>query len=139
MNIIEQLRRDEGWRNEAYQDSLGYWTIGCGFLIDARKGGHLDDEEIAWILQHRIDKTAKRLSRELSWFSGISDVRKAAFLNMAYQLGVSGLLKFRHTLEYASQGRWDDCAREALDSAWSHQTPRRAQRVAKQITTGEWQ
>lgn len=27
----------------AYQDSLGYWTIGVGFLIDGRKGGRLPD------------------------------------------------------------------------------------------------
>jgi lysozyme len=45
MNVIEQLTREEGKRRSAYQDHLGYWTIGVGRLIDARKGGGLSDEE----------------------------------------------------------------------------------------------
>jgi lysozyme len=44
-NIAEQLRRDEGEVLHAYQDKYGYWTIGVGRLIDARKGGGISVEE----------------------------------------------------------------------------------------------
>ena len=30
MTILEQLKRDEGMRRTAYQDSLGVWTVGVG-------------------------------------------------------------------------------------------------------------
>jgi GH24 family phage-related lysozyme (muramidase) len=35
MNIYKQLKRDEGEVLHAYKDSLGYWTIGIGILIDS--------------------------------------------------------------------------------------------------------
>lgn len=37
--LTAQLRRDEGEKLYAYQDTLGYWTIGIGRLIDRRRGG----------------------------------------------------------------------------------------------------
>ena len=42
--LIEDLKSDEGWRPSAYSDSLGYLTIGYGFLIDERKGGEVPRE-----------------------------------------------------------------------------------------------
>ena len=39
MNIREQLHRDEGFIDHAYQDQLGYWTIGIGTCIDRRVVG----------------------------------------------------------------------------------------------------
>ncbi len=44
-SITQQLRRDEGEVLHAYQDSLGYWTIGIGVLIDKRKGGGITKAE----------------------------------------------------------------------------------------------
>ena len=44
------LRRDEGRVRHAYQDHLGYWTIGVGRLIDQRKGGGLSEDEIDYLL-----------------------------------------------------------------------------------------
>ena len=39
--LIKDLKRDEGWVPHAYKDSLGFWTIGYGFLIDEKRGGEL--------------------------------------------------------------------------------------------------
>lgn len=139
MNIIDQLKRDEGWKHSAYQDTLGYWTIGCGFMVDARKGGGLDDEEIAWILQHRVDALKVKLRTTLSpWFDSAGDARQGALVNMAYQMGVDGLLGFHNTLRLCSEGKWADAAASALQSRWAQQTPERAKRVAKQLETGQW-
>ncbi len=44
-----QLRADEGVRESAYTDSLGYLTIGVGRLIDARVGGKLWPDEIDYL------------------------------------------------------------------------------------------
>jgi len=57
------------------------------------------------------------------------DVRRA-LLNMAYQLGVSGLLNFSKMLTALQAGDREEAAREALDSLWAKQTPNRARRVA---------
>lgn len=139
MDIISQLRRDEGEVLHAYQDHLGYWTIGVGILIDERKGGGLTAEESAWLLRRRLDAKRAELSAALPWFKYLDEVRQAALLNMAYQLGVEGLLGFRKMLAAVRDMRWAEAESHALDSDWAKQTPERAKRVARQLATGEWQ
>lgn len=39
MNLATQLRQEEGSVPHAYQDHLGFWTIGIGRLVDQRKPG----------------------------------------------------------------------------------------------------
>jgi len=63
--LADQLRAEEGERASAYQDSLGYWTIGVGRLIDARKGGRLRSNEIDFMLTNDIEeKTGEMLEPE---------------------------------------------------------------------------
>lgn len=61
--LTKQLRRDEGEVLSAYQDHLGYWTIGVGRLIDKRKGGGLTSEESDYLLGNDIDKRDKELQK----------------------------------------------------------------------------
>lgn len=138
-SILDQLRRDEGEVLHAYRDSLGYLTIGVGRLIDERRGGGITKAESAYLLGNDVDHVARELTGRLSWLSQLDEVRRGVFINMAFQLGVSGLLGFRHTLVCAEQDDWSGTARGMLDSKWARQTPARANRLAKQIMTGEWQ
>jgi len=139
VNLIQQLRRDEGEVLHAYKDKFGYLTIGVGILIDERKGGGLTSEESAWLLQRRLEGKTKELDAALPWFKYLDTVRQAALLNMAYQLGVDGLLEFRKMLAAVRDLRWAEAESHALDSDWAKQTPERARRVARQLATGAWQ
>lgn len=138
MNIRDQLIRDEGLRLHAYEDSLGYLTIGVGRLIDKRKGGGISEAEAFMLLDHDIERTARELERQLPWAAWLNEARLGALINMAFQLGVSGLLGFRKALAAMHDADWDTAAAELLDSRWAKQTPERAQRMAQQIKTGEW-
>lgn len=138
MNISQQLRRDEGERASAYQDSLGYWTIGVGRLIDARKGGQLRPSEIEYLLQNDIDDCVADLRRRLPWFGSLDEARQGVLLNMRFQLG-QGVYGFTQTLELIRQGDYARAAQAMLNSLWANQTPARAQRLAKQMETGTWQ
>lgn len=138
-NISEQLDRDEGNIPYAYQDHLGFWTVGKGFLIDKRKGGGLRPEEIEFILNNRLALIRAQLSRALPWVGGLDRARLGVLENMAYQMGVEGLLAFRKFLNYLSLGAFDRAAEEMLDSTWAKQTPERAKRLSVQIKTGVWQ
>ena len=51
-------------------------------------------------------------------------------MNMAYQMGVPGLLRFKKMLSALEAGDWKTAEKEALDSLWARQTPRRAREVA---------
>jgi lysozyme len=138
-DVRTQVVAEEGVVYSAYLDSLGYWTLGVGFLIDRRKGGVIPQPVLDYWLDFEIDKRRRALRAALPWFDRLDDVRKSALLNMAYQLGVDGLLAFSKALARIRDERWEDAKTELLDSIWAKQTPERAKRMAEQIRTGEWQ
>lgn len=144
MNIITQLKRDEGefksvGRHAVYQDHLGYWTLGIGRLVDSRRGGGITDVEAEYLLCNDVRRIRSVLENRLKFWGTLNEVRQAALINMAFQMGVNGLLNFRKTLALIEQGNYIEASREALRSGWASQTPNRARRVSLQIETGEWQ
>ncbi|WAX22809.1 endolysin [Pseudomonas phage Amjad_SA] len=138
-NSYDQLRRDEGERLTAYQDHLGYWTIGVGILIDARKGGGLLPEESAFIFNNRLRLLERELELRLPWVKKLDPARRGVLVNMAYQMGIAGLLGFKNTLALIERGEYAKAASEMLGSKWAQQTPSRANRLSVQMRSGEWQ
>lgn len=138
MNITEQLMRDEGFVPHAYQDSLGYWTIGFGRLIDERKGGGISREEAAILLRNDIELVRRVLHDTLPWVVVLDAARMGVLINMAFNLGVSGLLKFRKFLAAMESGDYKTAAGEMMDSLWAKQTGARATRLRDQVLIGEW-
>ena len=138
MDLKSQLLREEGAESCAYQDSLGFWTIGVGRLIDARKGGGLSNDEIDFLLENDIKIKTREVLLALPWVPRLSEPRQAVLIGMAFQMGIGGLLKFKRTLGSVEDGHYAEAAAEMLDSAWAKQTFGRATRMAKQMETGEW-
>lgn len=138
-NIVGQLLSDEGVVLHAYQDHLGFWTIGVGRLIDKRRGGGITQEEALYLLYNDIKRKTEELELRLPWVGKLDDARKGALLNMAFQLGVVGLLGFKTTLALIRSGDFAKASVQMLKSKWAQQTPERAQRIAEQIRTGVWQ
>ena len=138
--LIAQLKVDEGVESCAYQDHLGFWTIGVGRLIDKRKpGAGLRPSEIDFLLQNDVDDRIDQLTRRLPWFQNLDDARKGVLLNMAFQMGVEGLLGFKNTLALIEAGNYAKAAENMLLSKWAQQTPNRAKKMARQMETGKWQ
>ena len=138
-NISAQLRRDEGIKATAYQDHLGYWTIGVGRLIDSRKpGAGLRPDEIDYLLRNDISDRVASLTKALPWFDRLDETRRGVLINMAFQLGTAGLLGFKSTLALVAAGKYSEAAEQMLKSKWATQTPARAKRLAEQMKTGEW-
>lgn len=137
--ITKQLRRDEGVVEHAYQDHLGWWTIGVGRLIDKRKGGRLTDDEINYLLANDITEKERELEASVSFYKRLDEARKGVLLNMAFNLGVQGLLGFRNTLKLIETGKYEEASKEMLNSKWAKQVGARADRLSKQMLTGEWQ
>jgi len=137
--LRQQLKRDEDTVLHAYQDHLGYWTIGTGRLIDKRKGGGLSPEEADYLLDNDIKRVQAAVLKTLPWVENLGAARQAALFNMAFQMGPEGLFKFVTTLRLVQAGDFAGAARQMLRSKWAQQTPNRARRVAEQMKTGVWQ
>ena len=135
--LVAELMRDEGTVLSAYQDHLGWWTIGTGRLIDKRKGGGITQAEAASLLRNDIAKVRAQLDAKLPWWRDLSPVRQRALQNMAFQLGIAGLLGFANSLAAVKAGDWARAAASLRQSKWRRQTPERAERIIRMIETGE--
>lgn len=141
MKAIYIITQEEGYRENAYYCSEGYPTIGIGKRIGP-KGATLAFYEFTaskqlasvW-LKEEILKVELSLSK-LNWFAMVTGSRRDIILSMAYQLGVAGLLKFKNMIKAIERDDWGGASKQALDSKWAKQTPKRASRHARVLLTG---
>lgn len=139
MNILkltEELVRDEGEILHAYRDSLGYLTIGVGHLIDKTRSGSISKATSRFILAEDIAQKMAELDRHLPWWRDLSDNQQRVLVNMCFNLGIGGLLKFEKTLLALKSGDYNLAAKEMLDSRWAVQVGKRAERLAEMVRKG---
>ena len=136
---IEQIKRHEGLVLHAYEDSLGYLTIGYGRLIDRAKHGGISEAEAEYLLQNDVSIVLSALHRNIPFFDSLCVARQAVLVNMAFQMGIQGVQKFKKTLSLVEMGDYDGAADGMLKSLWAKQTPNRAAEMAEQMRTGKWQ
>lgn len=130
----ELLELHEGRRTKPYKDTVGKWTIGIGFNLDDI--GLLDDE-MDVILRMRLGKLWLQLEKRLPGFLTLDVVRQLVLLDMAYNLGMDGLLKFRNTLALVQKKDYEKAADEMLNSKWARQVGSRARRLSAMMRTGK--
>lgn len=128
--LEDQLKIDEGFRSRPYRCTAGKLTIGYGRNIE---DVGITENEALFMLREDIKKTKKELYDKLPFFESLSDSRQEALINMAFNLGVNGLLKFKKTLDYISKGQFVEASKEVLNSKWANQVGKRAERISKQI------
>lgn len=136
MTLQEQLVRDEGLRLKPYRDTVGKLTIGVGRNLEDVGISH---EEAMLLLDHDIARAEADVNVHLPWSRQLGEPRRAVLVNMAFNLGIGGLLRFQRALAAMQQGNYDLAAREMLDSRWAEQVGARATRLARQMREGEWQ
>ena len=143
--LIADLAREEGFREFAYDDATGeavtrgsalrgYVTIGYGFCVDRHAGKPLPRSIADAWLRHIVADVWADLTVRLPWVMEQPDDVQRGLCLMAYQMGVSGLLRFEHLLGALRAGDREMAAQHALNSRWGReQTPARAVRVAELI------
>ena len=122
-DLLEKIKHHEGFVEHVYDDSLGIPTIGYGFAI---KDLILDEDIAEEILIRKLEKLKRNANSRFQWLEDMPQEVQAVILNMCYQLGVTGVSKFRKAISALQEGDWDEAANEMLDSLWARQTPNRA-------------
>jgi lysozyme len=120
---IMALKDDEGFNGSPYLDHLGNPTIGYGTLLP------LSRAESVLLLRHRLIQKENDLMLSTTFRQANADAR-SILLNMAYQLGTKGLLKFKKMLQALDEHDYEEASVQMLDSKWATQTPERANRLA---------
>lgn len=131
--LEEQLINDEGFMSKPYKDTVGKVTIGYGRNLD---DVGISRAEAYAMLQNDIQKVKVELQAKLPFFKNLTDGRQNALLNMAFNMGTNGLLKFKNTLKLIEEKNFEQASIEVLKSKWALQVGTRANRISLQIKNG---
>ena len=126
-SLIKQIKHHEGYRSRVYKCTEGYDTIGYGFAI---KDLVVSEEVCEMILLEKLEFLEKSIKNRFSWYDESPQVIKEVIMNMCYQLGITGVSKFRKAISALQEGDWNEAADEMLDSLWARQTPNRAKELS---------
>ena len=147
----EHIKSDagEGFRTHAYQDTLGFWTIGHGLKIhNSKKLPHRDLTRYVNRATPITREESERIGKDItaanynevaglfpSW-DKLARRQRTGLIEMAYQLGARGVANFRKTVGLINAGDYREAGLEAGRSQWAIQTPNRAARIAIDISNG---
>lgn len=132
--MIRQLRLHEGERLKPYRCTAGKLTIGIGRNLEDRG---ITAAESAYLLGNDIDHHWRELVKALPWVEQLDEVRQHVLLDMAFNLGIAGLLGFKNTLATIKAGDFQKASVMMLDSRWAKQVGGRADRLATMMATGK--
>ncbi|MBV8060527.1 MAG: glycoside hydrolase family protein [Alphaproteobacteria bacterium] len=147
--MVKELRDDEGEKLASYIDTEDYWTIGVGHLIDPKRGANpapfgidlrggktITADQSAYLLEQDINSKMAQLDAQLPWWRSLSEVRQRVIVNMAFNLGVIGLMGFKNMLAAAQSGNYALAAAAMKASRWASQVGARADRLAAMMVAG---
>lgn len=149
--MIAQLKRHEGTKRDssgnhiAYRCTAGALTIGYGHNLDANPvpginaNSKLNDDQANRLLITDVLAVQKSLEANIPWAFKLDPARYAVLVNLAFNIGVGGLLGFKNTLAFIHVGDYKNAASNMLKSKWASQVGKRATELVEQMRSGVWQ
>lgn len=130
--LTEQLMTHEGIRLNPYYCTAGKLTIGVGRNLEAVG---ISKAEAMFMLENDVIRVMAELDEHLPWWRDLSQTRRHVLVDMTFNLGIFGLMKFQNTLRAIQDERFADAAVEMLDSRWAEQVGQRAKTLAQMMET----
>ena len=155
-NFVNKLIAHEGLRLQVYQDTLGIDTIGIGRNLEDRG---ITDEELDWmdmpsmdavyehgiseadamyLAQNDVQIVEEELLRAHPCVEDLDAVRQLVVMDMAFNMGVPRLCKFKKMWNAIHEKKFDLAAKEMLDSRWAIQVKSRAVKLSNAMHNGEF-
>ena len=123
--------KHEGHEPRVYKCPNGFDTIGYGFAI---KDLFMDKELADFILDKKIRELLAKIEANDDWDTWFWDKPqnvKEVLINMIYQIGFSGVRKFKKTIQYIKDDNFLLASEEMLDSKWARSdSPNRAKELS---------
>ena len=130
-NLKEMIIKHEGHEARVYKCPNGFDTIGYGFAI---KDLFMDKEIADLILDKHIRAILANIEANDDWDQWFWDKPqgvKEVLVNMIYQMGFSGVRKFKKTIKYIREDKLLLAGEEMLDSKWARSdSPNRAKELS---------
>ena len=155
-NFVNKLIAHEGLRLQVYQDTLGIDTIGIGRNLEDRG---ITKEELDWmdmpnmdaiyehgireadamyLAQNDVQIVEEELLRAHPCVEDLDAVRQLVVMDMAFNMGVPRLCKFKKMWNAIHENKFDIAAKEMLDSRWAIQVKSRSVKLSNAMHNGEF-
>ena len=131
--LMKSVKAHEGFRNSVYKDTLGKRTVGYGHLCVE---DHWEDNreytvpELERVLEADLNNAIQGAEELCSDCPVLEDQAKEIIVEMVFQLGKTGVSKFRNMWKALKVPDYPTAAKEMLDSRWAKQTPGRAKEMS---------
>ena len=153
-HLLEELVKHEGLRLQVYQDTLGIDTIGIGRNLKDRgiskeELKELDIPTIDHVYEYGITEAdamvlaendvqivEEELLRAHPCVEDLDAVRQLVVMDMAFNMGVPRLCKFKKMWNAIHENKFDVAAKEMLDSRWANQVKSRSVKLANAMHNG---
>jgi lysozyme len=114
-------------------DSGKPWTVGFGFTNGVIPDSCINRIRAERKLEELILEMNYTLGQLLPWFKDAPFVTKTVLINMAFNMGVKGLLSFRNTLAFIKAKDYYNAARNMELSLWYRQVGSRAKELVQRM------
>ena len=138
--LKEEIKEDEGYKNEIYLDHLSLKTLGVGHLIketdpeyDLEVGTHIEDERVNELFEQDINVTIDECRKLYYDFDKLPEEAQHIIANMMFNMGRPRLSRF-HKMKRAVENReWKEASNEMKNSKWYRQVTNRADRLCNRM------
>ena len=135
-----RIKKNEGFKNRAYKDQLGNFTIGFGHLIKKDEKQMLtkkySKKTLNKIFINDLKLAIKKFKKYYDKDKLPNNVQEV-IIEMIFQLGIKGCLKFNNLLKNMRKGNKYLVCFEMMDSLWYKQTPYRVKNLVRTFLSNE--
>ena len=138
--LKEEIKADEGYKNEIYLDHLGLPTLGVGHLIKKTDpeyglevGTEIDDERVNELFEEDINTTIQECTYLYDDFYVLPEEAQMIICNMMFNLGRPRLSRFLKMKKHIDNRDFKSASLEMKNSKWYRQVTNRAERLCKRM------
>ena len=132
--LIQKLIEHEGLELKPYKDTLGILTIGIGRNLEDRG---ISEDEAVYLAKNDVQIVEKELLAAQPCVDTLDSVRQLVLIDMAFNMGVPRLCKFKRMWAAVHEKDFPTAAKEMLDSRWATQVKSRSVKLANMMHKGE--
>ena len=147
--VYEEIAADEGKILHCYMCSENHKTVGIGHKVlqndpesnlpvhgaydDVPEEEGITEERCYELFQGDVQSAVDGCEALYPNWSEIPQEMRHILVNMCFQLGQTGLSRFKNMNAGVEQEAWGVVALEMMDSRWAQQTPERATRLRDRV------
>ena len=131
--LLKSVKQHEGYKDHVYLDTRNKRTVGVGHLCVEdhwKEGVAYPEEMLMKVLKDDLKNAIQGAERLCSDCPDLKDQAKEIIVEMVFQLGKTGVSKFRNMWTALKVPDYPTAAKEMLDSRWAKQTPGRAKEMS---------